>query len=174
MVRDRAWGFTINEKLTGFWKLQTANTIFFSATTSVTYERFVSQYLSPICCLKFKSEYEIIHGVSPTGAGTIKTCVDEVQLWDIFKDDLVKHSEQQPIVIFCNEKGKIQVEKILSQHQQLPVLYGATTENLRTIRAWKVGVLVLGPHEAVGVNCKFQDDSIVLITSKITNYPEYL
>ena len=60
----------------GLWQLNGRRVIAFTATSSVHYERFVSNCITKPIVLKFKSEYELVHGASPVSDATIIPCSD--------------------------------------------------------------------------------------------------
>lgn len=79
----------------------------------------------------------------------------------------------KPIIIFTDKINTQRVEDILNAKKFTQFLVGATEENLKTIRGWKSGILILCPKDAVGVNTKFAVDSIVLITNDVQSEGEY-
>lgn len=42
-------------------------------------------------------------------------------------------------------------------------LVGSSYDNMKTIRTWTHGILILHPQDAVGVNTQFAVDSLVII-----------
>ena len=65
------------KSIRGLWELKGRKVIAFSATSSVPYERFVNNCIDKPTVLKFKSEYELIHGVSPVADPTVIACADQ-------------------------------------------------------------------------------------------------
>lgn len=51
--------------ITGIWQFKGKKVIAFSATSSIPIERFVNNCIARPFILKFPSEYELIHGISP-------------------------------------------------------------------------------------------------------------
>lgn len=45
---------------------------------------------------------------------------------------------------------------------------------MKEIRSWKLGILILDPKDGIGIDCKFQNDSIVMITNQLMSEVEYL
>jgi len=67
--------FTVaNSGLRGIWELKDRKVIAFSATSSLAYERLISNCVVKPVALKFKSEYEMINGFSPISHPTIQSC----------------------------------------------------------------------------------------------------
>lgn len=56
---------------------------------------------------------------------------------------------------------------MISANEWMKLLIGSSPENLREIRNWKLGILLLEPNDGIGINCKFQIDSKVLITNEM-------
>ena len=51
--------------LSGLWKFKGRKVYAFSATTSPAYEKLLNNCIGAPRVLKFKSEYEMVHGTSP-------------------------------------------------------------------------------------------------------------
>jgi hypothetical protein len=60
----------------GLWQLRDRKVSAFSATSSIPYERLVNNCITSATSLKFKSEYELVHGTSPVTDPTIIPCSD--------------------------------------------------------------------------------------------------
>jgi hypothetical protein len=60
----------------GLWQLRDRKVFAFSATSSIPYERLVNNCITSATSLKFKSEYELVHGTSPVTDPTIIPCSD--------------------------------------------------------------------------------------------------
>lgn len=78
----------------------------FSATSSLPHERFINNCIVPPSVLKFKSEYELLNGVSPVSEPKIVPCHDRNQLIDILLKDLDNYFEKGPIVIVVPDNEK--------------------------------------------------------------------
>jgi hypothetical protein len=63
-----------NQQLAGVWNFRDKHVIAFSATSSASYERFVANCIVKPKMLKFKSEYELVHGTSPIQDPNIISC----------------------------------------------------------------------------------------------------
>ena len=65
LIDDKAYA-VYNSTLNGIWQLKDKHVIAFTATSSLAYERLVNNCISKPLTLKFKSEFELINGVTPT------------------------------------------------------------------------------------------------------------
>jgi hypothetical protein len=81
----------------------------FSATSSASYERFINNCISRPTLLKFKSEYEQVHGTSPIVDAKVVTAADEDQLLSLVEEDIVKTFEKQPIIIILDDNQRERV-----------------------------------------------------------------
>ena len=54
-----------NSTMNGVWSFKNRKVIAFSATSNNPVERFVNNCISQLTILKFKSEYEIMNGMTP-------------------------------------------------------------------------------------------------------------
>lgn len=92
------------------WLLKEKQVIAFTATSSVPYERFIHNTICHPQVLKFKSEYEMVNGISPVSDPHIVTCTNEDQLIVAVLNDINKHYDLHPIVLIVDDKHK---EKLL-------------------------------------------------------------
>lgn len=70
-IIDKCPYFVTNQGLAGMWQFKSRKVFAFSATTSIAFERFVNNCINALAVLKFASEYELKHGVSPISEGYI-------------------------------------------------------------------------------------------------------
>lgn len=59
---------------------------------------------------------------------------------------------KKPIIIFCEKKSTEKIVELLKAKKFEKFLVGSSFENMKTIRAWSFGILILHPEDAVGVN----------------------
>ena len=78
--------------------------IAFSATSSQGFERMVSNCIAPPKVLRFKSEYELVHGSSPVQEAIIRSFRSESMLLEALKSDVEKNFDHRPIVIIHAEE----------------------------------------------------------------------
>ena len=75
----------------------------FTATSSVPYERLVNNCIAKPTVLKFKSEYEMVKGVSPVTDATIIPVQDDAGMLVALGADLAKYYDKKPIIIIRYE-----------------------------------------------------------------------
>ena len=68
--------------------------IAFTATSSPSIERLISNTITPPVLLKFKSEYELVHAVSPVSDPTILSFVETSALLIKLLSDIDRHFEK--------------------------------------------------------------------------------
>ena len=78
-----------NNSLSGLWHLKGKKVFAFSATSSVSHERLVANFIDHPKALKFKSEYEMVRGSSPNVDPGIHSCEDEQALLMAMESELV-------------------------------------------------------------------------------------
>ena len=76
--------------------------IAFTATSSLSYERFVVNCIGKPKVLKFKSEYELVTGVSPIQEPNIVSCSDDSNKVVRAFEDINKLYESKPIIVIYN------------------------------------------------------------------------
>jgi len=54
-----------DSNISGLWTLKDKKVIAFSASSSIIYEKFINNCINKPKVLKFKSQYELVHGISP-------------------------------------------------------------------------------------------------------------
>ena len=93
----------IQWQIKGLGHLREKKVFEFSATTNSSYERFANNFIRRPNILKFKSEYEQVHGVNPIVEATVKTAVNTEQLLQIVEKDIADTYEKQPIILVIDE-----------------------------------------------------------------------
>lgn len=86
--------------------LREKKVIAFTATSSVPYERFIHNTICHPTVLKFKSEYEMVKGISPVNDPHIVACSNEVNLIHSVITDIQKHYDIQPIVLIVDDNHR--------------------------------------------------------------------
>ena len=114
--------------------------------------------------LKFKSEYELVHGSSPIYDATIISVSDSIIMLTALEVDLCKFYDQRPVIIICNKEQQDSLVALLMKNK-LRHAVGASTRVLAEVRQWDYGVLLLSQEEGRGVDSRFRKDGVVLITS---------
>ena len=69
----------------------------------MAYERFVNNCIGRPTILKFKSEYELIHGISPIQDPNIVFCNETKTIFEALFEDVKKYYETKPIIIIYDE-----------------------------------------------------------------------
>ena len=80
--------------------------IAFSATSSVPYERLINNCICTPTVLKFKSEYEMVHGTSPVTDPSIVPCIDTPGFEATVLADLDKHYELHPVILVVSSDSR--------------------------------------------------------------------
>ena len=62
----------------GLWELRGKTLFVFSATTSPAHEKLINSTINRPQILRFKSEYELVKGVSPVADPQVQQCADHV------------------------------------------------------------------------------------------------
>ena len=88
--------------LSGLWKFKGRKVYAFSATSSPAYERLLNNCIGAPRVLKFKSEYEMVHGSSPVQEAIIKPCPDHQSALEMVVEDIAKIFDQKPVVVVHN------------------------------------------------------------------------
>jgi hypothetical protein len=83
----------------------------------VPYERLVNNCVAKPTVLKFKSEYELIHGVSPVADPTILACTDQQMLMTSLEADINKHYEHKPIVVIVDDEQRAELIMMLKTNK---------------------------------------------------------
>jgi hypothetical protein len=91
-----------NGTLNGIWQLRDKKVIAFSATSSVAHERLVNSIIGRPLTLKFKSEYELVHGVTPIQDASIKSCGSTEAVIKQLQDDIIRYYDKKPIIVICD------------------------------------------------------------------------
>lgn len=82
--------------------MKTKNVIAFSATTSPSHERILFHCVKKPMSLKFISEYEMIHEVSPVSVPNIILCKNEKQKLETLFIDIEGLYDKKPIIVIHN------------------------------------------------------------------------
>jgi hypothetical protein len=80
--------------------------IAFSATSSVPYERLINNCICTPTVLKFKSEYEMVHGTSPITDPSVVPCIDTPGYEEAVLADLDKHYELHPVILVVGSESR--------------------------------------------------------------------
>ena len=88
----------------GLWQLRGKRVFAFSATSSISHERLLGSLLEPPTTVKLKSEYEMVHGVSPVGDASVIVCSDQVRLEQQLQADLEKRYDIGPVIVILDEE----------------------------------------------------------------------
>lgn len=160
-----------SSSIRGLWSLREKKVIAFSATTSPSYERFVHNCIASPKVLKFKSEYEMVHGSSPIVDPVIIPAKDRDSRDAASLSTVEKQYEKQPVILIVDDKERSRMKEVLSM-RKYKVEEGGGQASLLTIRSWEYGILVLGKQEGRGVDTRFKKDAYVVINCDVDNYHE--
>ena len=89
----------------------------FTATSSVPYERLVNNCIARPTVLKFKSEYEMVKGVSPVTDAAIVQVLDAAGVLVALGADVAKYYDKKPIIIIRHEDQEESIIKLLKAEQ---------------------------------------------------------
>jgi len=84
----------------------------FSATTSISHERLLGSLLEPPTSVKLKSEYEMVHGISPIGDASVIVCSDQSRLELQLQADLEKRYDIGPVIVILDEEQRPWMEHL--------------------------------------------------------------
>lgn len=101
LIVSKSSYFVQQVNILGLWQLRGKRVFAFSATSSASYERFVSNVIMQPKVLKFKSEYEYVHGTSPVVDPAVVATTDKNSLFQAITADLEKHFDQHPVIIIA-------------------------------------------------------------------------
>jgi light-regulated signal transduction histidine kinase (bacteriophytochrome) len=153
--------------------LKDRKVIAFSATTSPSHERFINNIIGHPIVLKFKSEYELVKGVSPVSDPTIVMCLTDSALHDSMALDIAKHYDQHPIIAIADDQYRGRLVEHLKANKY-KYAEGGSLQVLASVRSWEYGILILSREEGRGVDTRFKRDAFVLITGNVSNHHELL
>ena len=88
--------------LSGLWKFKGRKVYAFSATSSPAYERLLNNCVGVPRALRFKSEYEMVHGTSPVQEAIIRPCSDHQSALEKVVEDIASVFDQKPVVVVHN------------------------------------------------------------------------
>ena len=74
----------------------------FTATSSPAYERLLNNCIGTPKVMRFKSEYEMVHGTSPVQEAIIRSCTDVHSVLEMVVEDISKVYDQKPVVVVHN------------------------------------------------------------------------
>jgi hypothetical protein len=77
--------------------------IAFSATSSISYERLINNIISRPLTLRFKTEYELIHGTSPIQDASITNYTTRETMMQKLELDIIKYYDQKPIIVIHDD-----------------------------------------------------------------------
>ena len=123
--------------------------------------------------LKFKSEYEMVHGTSPVTDPSIVPCMDTPGYETAILVDLDKHYELHPVILVVGSESRGHFLKHIKA-SKFKYAEGGHQNVLADIRSWEYGLLLLTREEGRGVDTRFRKDAIVLIATEVSNYHELL
>lgn len=155
----------------GLWQFKGRKVFGFSATTSTSYERLVSNCIERPVTLKFKSEYKLVHGASPVTDPAVIQCEDTSKLLIHVSGDLIKLYDTHPVIIILNEGQREGVKKILKENR-FRFLETLNDMALDEIKQWEYGVLLLNPEQGRGVDTRFKKTAHVMIMGEVTSLHE--
>ena len=92
-------GDTIN----GLWQLRGKRVFAFSATSSIPIERMVGNCIAFPKIVRFKSEYEQVHGASPITDPTIVQCMNMEHLHTLIVEEVTKRYDSQPVIVIHDQ-----------------------------------------------------------------------
>ena len=147
--------------------------IAFSATSSMSYERLINNCICNPTVLKFKSEYEMVHGTSPITDPSVVICADTPGYEIAVLADLNKHYELHPVILVVGSESRGTYLKHIKANK-FKYAEGGHQHVLAEIRSWEYGLLLLTREEGRGVDTRFRKDAIVLIATEVSNYHELL
>lgn len=148
-------------------------TYFGTATSNRGLEKILHSVVNTPAVLKFQSEYELVNSVSPLEGGKIRPCSTKDEWLEAMEDGIVSNYDERPIIVIVDEVTQERVLEILDRNNFGKYKIGASPDNLKEIRQWEYGVLILGKHDGVGLNTRFAKDAIVLIGTKVDNKAQY-
>lgn len=114
----------------GLWQLRGKKVFAFSATSSMSHERMVNNVVTTPKILKFRSEYELVHGVSPISDPQVVTFESSEKLRDSLFADIEKFYEHGPVIVICNDDQAPSVVDHL-RSSRLKFVQGGSQEVLR-------------------------------------------
>ena len=86
----------------GLWQLRNKQVFAFTATSSVPYERLVNNCITKPTVLKFKSEFEMVKGVSPVTDALIVQVPDTIGMLTTLEIDISRCYDKKPVIIICH------------------------------------------------------------------------
>jgi hypothetical protein len=163
LIDDYPYG-VYNSQVRGLWLLKERKVYAFTATSSLSYERLISNCIVKPKALIFQSEYEMINGVSPISTPIIQNCGSPEKVLVTLKEDITHYHEIKPIIVIHDQH---QSEDIVKMLKGLNFRYfsGIEYQTLLEIRTLEYGILLMLAGESRGIDTRFQSDSIVLIAA---------
>ena len=143
--------------------------IAFSATSTVPHERLINNCICRPSVLRFKSEYELVHNISPVSDPSVMTFANRMMLEQAVTADINKHFDQHPIVLIMGLDQRASIINHL-RINKLKYAEGGHLNVLAEVRGWEYGVLVLTDEEGRGVDSRFKKDAIVLIAAEVPTH----
>lgn len=157
--------------MSGIWQFRGRKVVAFSATSSAAFERLIANTIGAPKVLRFKSEYELVKGVSAIQEAVIKHCRDDRALLDAVTADIELAYDGRPVVVVHEEEQLKDLEE-LCKHHKWRHLAGTSPQVLASIRQWSYGVLLLHANDGRGVDARFAKDALVLIVAKVSSHHE--
>ena len=121
--------------------------------------------------LKFKSEYELVHGASPVQEAVVRSFKDSQLLLIALEEDILKNYDHKPMVVIHDLENEQEVASMI-KGCKLRYAAGCSSEVLEQVKQWEYGVLLLKASEGRGVDCRFRKDALVLIVAEVDSYHE--
>lgn len=116
--------------------------IAFSATSTLSIERVISNNVVLPKVIKFQSEYEMVNGASPIQDAIIERVTSKEEVITKALDIVVTHFDMKPIIIIHNEDQLERLKKML-EVEKLRFTCGYSEAVMTQIRVWDYGVLLL-------------------------------
>ena len=152
--------------INGLWQLRGKKVIAFSATSSTPVERMMGNCIAIPTVVRFKSEYEHVHGGSPITDPVIIPCTDIEHTLTQIVEEISKRYDSQPVIVI-NDQDQREALTHLMTVNKFRHKVGAQRRYLDEVRLWEYGVLMLTMEEGRGVDTRFRKDARVLIACSV-------
>lgn len=146
---------------------------FCTATSNVGLQRILNSVVNTPLVMKFSSEYELIHKVSPIEGSSIKCCNSKDMMIKQVEDDIRINFDEKPIIVITSSDERGLLIETLKANNWNKFREGTSVDVLREVRSWDYGILLLDRHEGLGVNTRFAKDALVMITCSVSSIAEY-
>lgn len=85
--------------ITGLWSFKDKKVFAFTASSSIIYEKFINNCINKPKVLKFKSQYEFIHGITPIQEATHVNYKNEEELYIKLSSHIERMYKTKPLLI---------------------------------------------------------------------------